>query len=63
MNRLKLNLLTTLNIWVGRYEAYCTSLTAQAFVASPRHGATMSRCRALSCSAMNMHYTSSNYGF
>ena len=63
MNKLKLNGLTTLNFWVGRYEAYCTSLTAQAFVASPRHGTTMPRCRALSYSAMNMHYASSNYGF
>jgi hypothetical protein len=39
------------------------SLTAQAIVAPPRHGAAMPRCRALSYPAMNIHYTSSNCCF
>ncbi len=63
MNRFKLNFFTTFTILVGRYEVYCTFLTAQCSVASPRHGITMPRCRALPCTAMKMHYASSNFGF
>jgi len=55
--------LSTLIIKVSRYEAYCTSLAAPGGVAPPRHGTTMPRCRALPSTAMNMYYTSSNYGF
>jgi hypothetical protein len=56
-------LLTTPYIGVRRYEAYCISLAAQLCVAPPRKGMAIARRLALICTAMNMHYTSSNYGF
>ena len=63
MNIVEIISVSTLTIWVSRYEAYCTSLAAPGGVAPPRHGTTMPRCRALPHTVMNMHYTSSNYGF
>ena len=63
MNIIELICLATRTIWMSRYEAYCTSLAAYGGVAPPRHGTTMPRCRALPYTAMNMHYTSPNYGF
>ena len=61
MNRKKIFHLYTLINSVGRYEAYCTSLTAYGRVAPPRNGTTIPRCHALPYTAMNAHYTSPNY--
>jgi hypothetical protein len=63
MNMKEFRYLFTLTHWVRRYEAYCTSLAAHGGVAPPRNGTTIPRRRALPCTAMNAHYTSSNYGF
>ena len=45
MNRKKIFHLYTLINSVGRYEAYCTSLTAYGRVAPPRNGTTIPRTR------------------
>ena len=63
MNRKEFQFLSTLTHRVSRYEAYCTSLAAHGGVAPPRNGTTIPRRRALPYTAMNAHYTSSNYGF
>ncbi len=63
MIRNKIRYLSMLTSWVGRYEAHCASLAAHGGVAPPRNGTTIPRRRALPCTAMNAHYTSSNYGF
>jgi hypothetical protein len=63
MKRTRLNDLSMLTFLVSRYEACCTSLAALVGVAPRRHGTTMPPCRALPNTAMNMHYTSFNYGF
>jgi hypothetical protein len=55
--------LSTISRCVSRYKAYCTSLAAHGGVASPWNGIAIPRRRALPCTAMNAHYTSSNYGF
>jgi hypothetical protein len=63
MNRKKLRYLPTPPSWLNRYEVYCTSLAAHGGVAPPRNGTTIPRRRALPYTAMNVHYTSFNYGF
>jgi len=55
--------LSTLTHSVSRYEAYCTSLAAHGGVTPPWNGTTIPRRRALPYTAMNIHCTSSNYGF
>ena len=63
MNRKVFRYLSTLTRRGSRYAAYCTSLAAHGGVAPSRNGTTIPRRRALPYAAMNVHYTSFNYGF